>query len=625
MKKMFIIYELGHVDELKKYFEKWSEEKDSLIVVALSIDIEEKLTSANIPFVSAASYKKIFLDQLSNEDEMMKNFFDRSHWKEFVYRDIELPKIFQFMFRAYLQVVRYHGMQLMRIIESHPEIKEIKVFSPSEVLSATYGTLAPREIHVVMDCVKRIGEIRGISITVMPLTVVLTSFHKSLQPLIFSIKRSLFGFAIGIWNRLVVVFVRPRDTRFLISDHWKNVESFIKLLKNEECIFLDRSEIRHIPWRLLFRHRMRFVHSIDFLSQKTKEETKREAEKLQEVWRDMRKNIPEIFIWEGNSFDELLLSALDDIVRDFPKLLSEIAGTYCMYEKMRPHVVTLRASVSKQPHFSILPLVAKKYGIPSLELQHGLEYLGPGSWSREHTAEYIAVYGALVKKELMAIGYQSDKLPIIGSPRFDQNIQLIEKYKEKRDKKEKFTVLCIAPDIRAFEIYDSYSASDYFTSIAAALETEKENVHIIVKLRPGPAQEGVLRLIIDKAFLGFSYKIAHNEPISHICRETDITISCFSTALLEVLQFNIPVVIHALHPVDAQVIDFHFLPYSEAGAVRIVYTPDELKQTLSQHNHGKTTSFMTQNFCFDGRSSERYVNLMYELHDIYSLRNSEYR
>ncbi len=614
MKTMFIIYELGHVDELKKYFEKHPEEKISSVVVALSIDIEEKLFKEGIPFVSGGSYKKVFLDQLSNEDDMMKIFFNDPRWNEFVYRDIHLPEIFRFMFRAYLQVVRYYGMLITSIIEAHPTVDEVKIFEMSEVVSSAHGTLAFRELNVVIDCTKRIGEVRRFSVTVLPRSILTTSLRSSLCVGIFSLKRTLFGIMIKIWNVIIAAISRPRQSRFLVSDHWRNIESSVRLLKDAELIFLDRTEIRHISLRLLIRYRMRFVHITDFLSKKVRPEIEENSRKLQQKWSAMRKDMPQIFVWNSCSFDELLLNAVNDIVLDFPRILSDIDGTYVMYKKVRPHVVELRASVSKQTHFSILPLVAKKCGIPSLELQHGLEYLGPGSSSREHAAEYIAVYGALIKKELMAIGYENDKLPVIGSPRFDQNIQLIEKYKKERsNKKEKFTILCIAPDIRAFEIYDSYSASDYFTSIAAALEPEKENVHIIVKLRPGPAQEGIMRLIVNKAFLGFSYRIAHNEPVSHICRETNITVSCFSTALLEVLQFNIPVVIHALHPVDAQVIDFHFRPYDEAGAVRITYTPDELKQTLSQHNHGKAMSFMANNFSFDGKSSERYATLMKKL------------
>lgn len=612
---MFIIYELGHVDELKKYFEKNPEKKDSSVIVALSIDIEEKLEKSSIPFTSAASYKKVFPEQLSNEDQMMETFFSGESWKQFAYRDIPLLNIFLYMFRAYLQVVRYYGMLLTEIIEAHQDIDEIKLFPQSEVISSTHGTLAFRELNVVVDCAKRIGEIKEIPTTILPPVLITASLRNSLRKNIYSLKRTLFVAMIRVWNVVIALVIRPRSKRFLVSDYWKNIESSVKLLKDSELIFLDRAEVKDISFRLLLRYRMRFVHITDFLKKEANNRIRENSRKFLDTWREMKKDMPEVFSWNGYSFDQLLLTAMEDIVLDFPRILSEIEGAYAFYEEIRPHVIELRASVSKQTHFSILPLVAKRCGIPSLELQHGLEYLGPGSWSRNHEAEYIAVYGRIVKEELIKIGYHADKLPIIGSPRFDENARI----QKQKNTGRKLTILCISPDIRAFEIYDSYSASDYFTAIATALKPEKENVHIIVKLRPGPAQQNLLRLIIEKAFSGFSYRIAHNEKISEVCRETDLAISCFSTALLEILQFDIPVVIPALNPVDEQIVNFHFPPYSEAGALSIAYTAEVLSRIFSMYVHDrekikesqqKISSFMANYFRFDGKSSERYATLM---------------
>ncbi len=618
---IFFIYELGHVDELKKYFEKNPEENDHTVVIAFSLDIEERLQKIGITFISFGIYKRIFIDQLSNEDDMITKFFSDSRWKEFMYRDIYIPKIFQFMFRAYLQGLRYYAMQIVRIVESYPEIKEIKLFPPSEVISKTYGTLASREIHTILDCSKRIGEIRGIKISVIPASIVLTSFRNSMRPIIFSFKRNVFSYLLKIWNTFIIIFVRPRHPRLLISDHWKNIEGSIRLLKHAECIFLDRTEIRHINWRLLLRYRMRFVHSTDFLSWGARRKISENSKRLRDAWVDMRKDFPEIFVWEGYSFDPLLLNAVEDITLDFPRILSEIEGTYAMYKKLKPDIVELRASVSKQTHFSILPLVAKKCGIPSLELQHGLEYLGPGSWSREHAAEYIAVYGSLVKKELISLGHGQDKLIEIGSPRFDKDVIPAAK-NEMIHKHEKFTIFCIAPDIRAFEIYDSYSALDYFTHIAHAAEEIKEKVHIIIKLRPGPADETILRRMIEKAFSGFSYSIAQYEPLGELYKKADVVISCFSTVILEALQWGKPVIIPALHPIDAQVVRFHFTQYSEAEALFVVFSEQEFAKLLfllfsdpkkRDEISEKIRIFMTRNFRFDGKSNERYANLMVKL------------
>lgn len=612
---MFIIYELGHVDELKKYLERHPEEKISSVVIALSIDIEEKLHRENIFFISAAAYKKAFPDQLSNEDEIMEDFFSHPGWDAFVHRGISLPKIFRFMFRAYLQVVRYYGMLLSKVIEEHPAVRGVKLFPPGEALSSTHGTLAFREIHAVVDCAKRIGEIKGIPVTVLSPSIVAVSIRNSLRPIVFSLKRSIFGILIKTWNAVVIAISRPRAKRFLISDHWRNVESSASLLQDVELIFLDRTEVRHISFRFLLRYRMRFVHIADFLPRGASRRIREDSTKFLHIWKETRDNLPKIFTWTGNSFDQLFLTAIEDIILDFPRILSEIEGAYALYEKVRPNVVALRASVSKQPHFSILPMVAKKLGIPSIELQHGLEYLGPGSWSREHEAEYIAVYGHLVKQELISIGYEEDKLVEIGSPRFDRHIISQKKH-------EKFTILCIAPDIRAFEVYDSYSAFAYFASISQAAEAEKEHIHIVFKLRPGPADEALLRGIIARVFIHFSYDIAQYESLSELYSEVDMVISGFSTAVIEAMQCGLPVIIPAIHPVDAKIVQFHFSRYSDAGALIVANTPDAFSQALSSIVHdpqrreamrASIVEFMAKNFCFDGKSSERYATLMKKL------------
>ncbi|MCC6290744.1 CDP-glycerol glycerophosphotransferase family protein [Candidatus Nomurabacteria bacterium] len=614
-----LLSELGQVGELERFLLEQPGTVTDYLIVALSLEIETKLEERGISFVSVGRYKKIFPDQLIDEDVMMAEFFSDQRWKKFSYRGIPLLITFRFMFRAYLQRARYYSNLLISILETHQGVSRLVLFSPSEKISNTFGNLAKREINVVVDCAKTIASIRGISVTVIQPKSFAT-LRDSLRPVLFSAQRAIFGFLLILWNAVVVTSRRSRHPRLLISDHWGNVGSSIRLLKYGECIFFDRSEIKCINWRLLLRYRMRFVHFENFLTHKMCVRAKECGREFIDIWNKMRGGVPSVFSFQGHSLDPLFLGVVDDVVYNLEKTLYQIEGAYAMYEKLQPDLVMLRASVSGQTHFSVLPLVAKMCGIPSLELQHGLEYLGPGSWSREHVAEYIAVYGSLVKKELVSIGCVADKIWEVGSPRMD-NYPVFKEKKIKDISRGKLTLLCIAPDIRPFEIYDSYSAEEYFKVIARAVEKLKEK-HIIVKLRPGPANDGLLRAIIARAFSHIPYTIAQNESIADLCVRADVVISCYSTTILEVLRIGLPTIIPVLNRVDAMVTEFHFSRYHDAGALHIVsnhqgltdillrlVSHPELRDELRKNAY----SFIRNNFCFDGDSSRRLTTLVLEL------------
>jgi glycosyltransferase involved in cell wall biosynthesis len=612
----FLLYEPGQVEELERLWRERPEERDDSLVVAFALDVEERLAERGIAFFSGREYKRPSLDLFTTEDKMMETFFADSRWTAFNYRGVALPKTFRFMFRAYLQRVWYYSNLLISIVEIHPNLQRFVLFASSGVVSQVAGGLARREINAIIDCAKTIAAARGMAVLVISLPMSRASLRNSIAISLFGLRRALFGFSLAVWNGAIGLLPRSLGPRLLISDYWKHVGSSIELLPAGECTFIDRTEIRNINWRTLLRYRMRFVHSENFLSRSMRARVSECAREFAREWSGMRSSIACVFICRGYSLDSLLLIAIDDIVRGFGKTMREIEGTYALYEHLQPDTVVLRASVSGQTHFSVLPMVAKAVGIPALELQHGLEYLGAGSLSREHTAEYLAVYGSLIKKELLSIGYEPERVREIGSPRFDAHRASVT-----TSASQKFTVLCIAPDIRPFEIYDSYSAEDYFTAIARAIETIQDS-HAIIKLRSGPAGEGLLRTIIANAFSRVPHTIVQSEALPDLFVRADAVVSCYSTAILEALQCGVPVIIPALNAIDAQVTNFHFAPYRDAGALYISYTQAELAQNLAKlSDHpalrssvcAKAQAFLADNFCFDGNSSRRFAALITEL------------
>lgn len=616
---VYLLYEALQVETLERLWSKQPETRADVLVVALTLDVETRLTQKNISFQSARDCKVVFPQLLTAQDAMIEKFFDGDTWAVFEYRGVDLRSTFQFMFRSYLHRVWYYGSLLVSFVEGHPRVKQFVLFAPSGIVSKVAGTLAEHEITVVIDCAKSVAEARGIEVVIIPGVRTSTVWNERIRLFLFELRRDAFGFFLWMWNTLVKSVQRPQRPRLVISDHWKNVQPVIELLPQGEVMFLDRVEMRNVPWRTLFKYRMQFVHSEDFLSRSMRLRAKNQALLLSKEWQKMREDMPKVFICRGHSFDRLLLCAIDDLVQGLKKLFDEIEGTYALYAQFRPDVVMLRASVSGQTHFSTLPLVAKQCSIPSLEIQHGLEYFGPGSLSREHTAEYIATYGPLVSKEMTVLGYSPEQVRAIGSPRFDGHQgNVIGEISE--DPSRPPTILCVTPDIQPFEIFDSYSAEDYFVAIAQAVGNIA-NARVIIKARSMNLGKG-LHAAIARAFTQVPYTVVSDESLPTLFARCDVIVSCYSTVVLEALQCGKPVIIPALNPIEAAMVRFHFAPYQAAGALAIADTQATLTETLvalatqpsaRRIMQERAKAFLEANYCFDGLSSQRCAALITEL------------
>jgi glycosyltransferase involved in cell wall biosynthesis len=388
-------------------------------------------------------------------------------------------------------------------------------------------------------------------------------------------------------------------------------------LPEAEIIFFDRSEILHIDWQTRLKYRMRFLHSADFLTGVARRRTNQAALALTEIWRDRRPSVE--FPENMRTIVPLLQGAMGELMGRCERVLYDIEGAYTCFEQTRPQVVVLRASVSGQPHFAVLALVARHLGIPAVELQHGLEYLGPGSWSREHTAEYVAVYGPLIAAQYRALGYIPAQLREIGSPRFDK--YRTDTISDAREVAKRYTLVCVAPDVRPFELYDAYGAEAYFKVVAAAAKVVPGEVCVMIKLRPGRVHRTLLNGMIERLFGDVPHRVVLDEPLADILKQADVAISGFSTAVLEALQLGVPVVMPTTSDLETSVIREHFTMYEQCGAIRITETQEALTQALTElgepsvrdtmKKNAKT--FLVQQFCFDGKSSERLAALVAEL------------
>ncbi len=605
MKSLIVLYERGQVEGLQRLAHG---DVKNASLVALSLEVEQALEERKISFISARGFKHVPLDLLRTEDTIASSFLDEKFWAPFSYRGVPLRSTLQFAFRAYLQRVRYYAGLLASILEAHPEVEHIVLFEPAGVvMPEVAGALALQEQRVVVDVAHVLAQARDISTQIIPCR----KENEALRQLQFRMQRRVFTLVLSAWNGAASLLGRRGRPRLVIGDYWKNVESIIASVPAGECLFVERAEFFKIPWQARLRFRMRFMHAESMVTRTLAFAARKQAQEFQELWQKKRPELLGSCVVHEVAFDTLLYAALDELMRGIERTCISIEGTHALYTTFAPDLVLLRASVSLQPHFSILPLVAKERGIPSLELQHGIEYLSTGSLSREHVAEYIGVYGTLIQKEFVHLGYAHAHIRVVGSPRLD-HVKRVEKKKGRP-----YTVLCIAPDLRPFELYDSYSAEDYFATVVRAIR-DIPQAELIVKLRPGSS---ALKSIAERVCATVPHSITSTGSMAELCARSDTVVSCFSTAVLEALFSGTPVVLPTLSGVDAQVTRFHFAPYAEAGALAIVDTGEALSRALKrladpsarEISRAKSVAFLAQNFSLDGHATERLRNLITEL------------
>lgn len=606
----FVLYERAQVEVLLEFLAAHPALEPLIFVV--EADVEPLLHAKGIQFRSAGEYPQRGVEEgFALAEQWTDAFFFSSLLSFFSYRNIHLGTLFAQAFHEYMERVRYCTERVGTFIDAHPTIDTLVVFPPGGIVPSTAGTLAVREHRVFVECAELVCRARGIEM-VTPAPTLAASVQGRLRFAVFMATRWVFGRGLGCINFCMKI-LPARTLRIVVSDYWSHIDSTAAFLPDAEFTFLDRREVQRVGWRNMFKHRMRFMHVDQFITRRACHIAKERADIFQYEWERLRiksEHLP-VVDFLGYSLLPQAIRAIDDIMESAAqRAVQHIEATYRMLEKLHTNLVLLRASVSSQTHFAILPLVAKELHIPSLELQHGLEYLGPGSMSRRHAAEYIAVYGPYIRAELETLGYSARNLLEAGSPRFDRYQQRISVSSGRSDA---FVVVCIVPDILPRQLVDSYNARAYLTEVAQALQPIS-NIKAIIKLRSGPEREEFFRREIAMAFANIPHMVAQYEPLQDLFGQADATISCYSTAILESLQCDKPTILFGLHPVEQKVFQFHFSSYVARGALFLAANEEDLAKGVAllaqnpevrERMRASAREFIATQYQFDGHAAER--------------------
>ncbi|MFM2330911.1 MAG: hypothetical protein RLZZ26_418 [Candidatus Parcubacteria bacterium] len=594
----FIIgYGLDHVPLLKEYAQK------GVTVLALDRHLEYLLEEQQIPYISAKQYRGTRqFERIVRAETIVNDLCNSPDWAFFSYRSISLTEIFRFSIQEYLDFFFYYVALFVRVAEAHPDSEWI-VLPPANPPPRSGGPLATHMHEVVMDAARLVASETGISATFRAPTYSDTT--STLRAKGFSLTRELSGLLLNLFTRVVTCGARKKGKRILTSDHWRNIKTVIQDLPEVELSVCERSEVRYIPWWTIRSYRMRFFNL---------------GTRVTAAQRKKLASVHQAFVV---SRERLTIGPTPcegvDIAPQLSRVLTTIVATAALpvlnqiehaYEVLRSiDLVLLRTSVSGQTHHVALALVAREMRVPAVELQHGLEYLGPGSLSRRHTAEYIATYGPAISRELESMGYDAGRLLPVGSPRFDAYAQV--------EPRKDGAVLCVGPDIYPGGSFDSYDAEEYLKTFFDAVPATERT---IVKLRGTFRNEFFTRAIARHKGL-HSPKIATAQPFTEILADVRCVVSCYSTAILETLQCGIPTVQLILGDFDYATSIKHFQSYTDAGVLKLCRGTQALREGVTDILSGEgvptrsrnTKVFMDQAFCFDGHSSERFVEVLVRL------------
>lgn len=618
MKTAIFLYEAGQLSSLDTLIAKWSEEGEVPQIVSLDAEIDFALEKRGMPFVSGKTLQnRTAPSAFMRADELTSALCDNEALSFFHYRNVPLLEPLRFSINMYFVFLLYYVDSIERFMEGTPDVDRLVVPISSVSISKTSGPFAAEAVTLVLEAARVVAKHRGIHYESHDTFSGVLRAKNRWQDRVFAVKRALFGAALSLLNWCMAL--RPRrPIRVLASDYWRNISPIFRELPDAELILVDRNQALQAGFANIWRYKMRFMHIEQFLSRKGARQARTHAERCIEEWRAVRKEIlasvdatfcgADLRAISERVMTRFIEAAVSDIIRD-------IEGSYAMYEHLSPDTVLLRASVSGQRHFAVLPLVAREVGIPALEVQHGGEYLGPGSSARRHAAYYLAEYGELVCDEFRDLGYARERLFAVGSPRFDAYI------KKRREKVASVTseisILSNTLNGSVGERYGTYSIEEYFHALGEAIRTVP-NSRLLIASRSS-SHGTFLKEARERGLQDVAYEDVGTTPLPELFAKADIFICSHSTVVYEALLCRLPVVIASFAPVEKMMTDFHFSRFKEAGALAIAHTPEELQEIVvnlatnaaaRQRMSAAGWEFMQKNFSFDGHASERIASLV---------------
>jgi hypothetical protein len=484
----------------------------------------------------------------------------------FSHEGLSIGEMFEAMMGNYLQEVLRHLDVFSKILDVHWDIAQLIVPHSSEVASATTGPFARFQVHLVPRVGEFVAKNRGLAFKA------LGEPHAE-EVILFPAQPWLRSFVQIVYNFCISTVVPRRKIRILVSDYWRNIKPFIEKMDDVELVFVDRKEVRNIPWRDLFKYRMRFIHPLDMLTSGTVKMASIKQQEFKAQWDSAKHSVAAMsgFMYRDLNWWELVEPVFTYVVSIYSeRVVADIESTKRMLGNFSINRVLIRASISGQHHFFIMGELPHHYGIPSIEIQHGIGVgiMDPHSAFGLMHADYVAAYGPMVERGFARSGYAKERIVSTGSPRFDRYYTERDTLtKEERDKKicemgldpkRPIVFVVMQEESNHLELaassFSSYECRDFIDSLKVIRDAIPE-LQMILKFR-SPGQRAIYEDYIAKTLPREGIVLKDGDAFSLLLL-SDLVYSCFSTLLNECIMGRKPVILYPLKKGDTYFYDAH--------------------------------------------------------------------
>jgi len=629
MKELVIVHEREQVDEVCQYLKNFADAQ----VVALDYWAEQDLINRGVSVYPLTKYRRNWEDfngRIVATENIARGWYQLPETNFFQHKGLSLGQMNEAILSHYFQEVHAYMHTIESILTKHKDIEGLVVPHSTKGVGPLAGPFAQFQATTVV----RVGEflakqhhITYKSIGQEPLTRV------TLFPQQGVIKGLFFSF----YNFCIAIITPQRRVRIYVSDHWRNIRSVITQMHDVELVFADKKEIRNISFRDLYRYRVRFMHPLGVLNREIRAIARARQEEFSKEWERAQSAVSALpdFMYRGVNWWPLVEPVFDFIVGIYAeRVIADIESTAQILQREHISRVLVRASISGQHHLFIMSELPHHLGIPSIEIQHGIGVgiLDPHSAFGHMHADYVTVYGPLVKEAFVRTGYAPERIQPVGSPRFDcyldERDALTSEVREKKlielgfDPHRPVVFVVVQEQNSGLVLgpsgFSSYELCAFIESIRGIQKTIPE-IQFILKFRSA-AQLELYKDFITQALPHTSFTLQCGDPFPLVLL-SDFVYSCFSTLASECIMARKPVL---LFPLKAG--DTYFYNAHKGGIVPVPLVTEEtglpvqevidVTQKLINDTEFYTSmvvkgeKYLSSNFTFTGDAAKRTADFI---------------
>jgi len=265
--------------------------------------------------------------------------------------------------------------------------------------------------------------------------------------------------------------------------------------------------------------------------------------KIECCWQVAREDSKYIsmFVFESFQINDLIMPYLENIIKEkFKEITKTVLSIISNMKKFNISLVALPNDATAESRMIIG--VARKLGIKSVVLQHGLPFMRNNDDGK--TADLMVTWTEKVNEIYNSYGVPMTKLVSIGNPGADVYFRLKGKIDRKYFVsdviKRKYRVLLITYPFGLFSSF--YAEKDpeiYLFSALEALSTISL-VNIIIKINPSESLN-YYKLLLKKSQFP-TVRLFHKKDISSLIANCDLIIAPESTTIIEACTMGKPVI-----------------------------------------------------------------------------------